>query len=40
MLANLFLAIFSMGTILLYGKVRTHSKRIGSIEKTAIEPDT
>lgn len=34
------LTIFSVGTILLYGKVRTHSKRISSIEKTAVESDT
>lgn len=31
MIANIILALFSMGTIILYGKVRTHSKKIGSI---------
>jgi len=39
MFANLFLAIFSVGTILLYGIVRKQSKRIRRIEKTSIEPD-
>jgi len=39
MYAIIILALFSLGTIALYGKVRTHSKKIGSIEKTAREPD-
>lgn len=39
MFANLFLAIFCVGTILLYGKVRKQSRRIRRIEETSIEPD-
>ena len=39
MIANAILTVFSLGTILLFARVRINSKNIAKIKKTPVEPD-